>query len=111
MKIACGHRASSPFPEKTLTAVRAELREVLRARGLGDWRPRPEDRKQSFDVRLIGGLARACRDLDWALTELWARGVWVGSKDRPLPRTPSVFARKLKRKLGELDPHAPPVLA
>lgn len=37
-------------------------------------------------------------------TELWARGVYVGSMERPLPCTPAVFERKVRWCLGDLDP-------
>ena len=108
MRIACGQRAAAPFPESELIKTRAELRRVLTSRGLADGQPLIGDRPQAFEVRLIGELAKACGDPDYRFTEIWARGVWVGSKERPLPRTPSVFDRKTKWRLGELDPDAQP---
>ena len=51
----------------------------------------PEDRLQHFEVRLMGELAKACADPDMGFFPVWAKGVWVGSTDRPLQRSPAVF--------------------
>jgi hypothetical protein len=108
MRIACGHRESSPFPAKEVERIRKEVRAALKACGFGGGEPRHGDREQAFHVRLMGELASAAQDPDAYYTDFWARGVWVGSKDRPLPRTPAVFSRKVKWRLGELDPLAQP---
>ena len=68
--------------------------------GFEEGKPKPGDREQAFEVRLIGELAKAAEDPDGCFPDFWARGVWVGSGDRPLPRTPAVFARKVKWRLG-----------
>ena len=108
MRVACGHRDSSLFPKEEILRTRQELRSLLTARGFEDGLPKPGDRPQAFEVRLIGELAKAAEDPDAYFTDFWARGVWVGSRDRRLPRTPAVFARKRKWRLGELDPVAQP---
>jgi hypothetical protein len=106
--VACGHREASPFPKEEILRTRQELRSLLTSRGFSDGLPRPGDKPQEFEVRLIGELAKAAEDPDAYFTDFWARGVWVGSRDRRLPRTPAVFARKRKWRLGELDPVAQP---
>ena len=81
---------------------------MLKSRGFDEGRPRPEDPPQKFEFRLIGELAKACGDPDAMFSELLARGVCIGSKERRLPRTPAVFERKTKWRLADLDPLAQP---
>ena len=64
----------------------------------------PGDRPQIFEARFLGELAKACEAPDWFLPGIWARGAWVGSKERPLFLTPAMFERKVKGRLGELRP-------
>ena len=52
----------------------------------------------------MGELAKACADPDMGFFSVWAKGVWVGSTDRPLPRSHAIFEKKAKWKLGDLDP-------
>ena len=108
IRVACGHREASPFPEAEVLLTRQELRTLLKPCGFSEGLPRPGDKRQAFEVRLIGGLAKAAEDPDSYFADFWARGVWVGSRGRPLPRTPAVFARKRKWRLGELGPLAQP---
>ena len=96
LRIACGHRDKSPFPEAEIAQTRREIRAILKACGFSEGLPREGDKEHAFEVRLMGELASAALDPDSYYTEFWARGVWVGSKERPLPRTPAVFARKTK---------------
>ena len=56
---------------------------------------------QVFEVRLIQGLLEACEDPDHYFCNWWARGVWLGSPTRRLPRTPAVFERKTKWRLSD----------
>ena len=107
-RIACGQREGSPFPKSEVEAIRNEIRAILVAAGYSDGMPKPGDRPHAFEVRLMGELAKAAQDPDSYFTDFWARGVWVGSEERPLPRTPAVFARKTKWRLGDLDPAAQP---
>ena len=100
MKVACGHRSVSPFAQSVVESTREALRKILKAGGFDEGMPRESDRPQKFEVRLIGELAKACEDPDADFTELWARGVYLGSKTRSLPRTPAVFERKIKWRLG-----------
>ena len=108
MRVACGHREASRFPEAEVLRTRQELQTLLKSCGFSEGLPRPGDKRQAFQVRLIGELARAAEDPDAYFADFWARGVWVGSRDRPLPRASAVLARKRKWRLGELDPLAQP---
>ena len=64
---------------------------------------RAGDRVQAFEVRLIQSLLFVFGDPDHYFGEFWARGVWLGSRERKLPRTPAVFDRKVKWKYSEPD--------
>ena len=108
LRVACAQLDSSPFHDSDLAATREALRSILMRRGFDEGRPRRDDRPQKFEVRLIGELAKACADPDAMFSEFWARGVYIGSKGRRLPRTPAVFERKTKWKLADLDPLAQP---
>ena len=46
-------------------------------------------------------LLSAFEDPDAYFCTWWARGVWVGSPKRKLPRTPAVFDRKVKWRWAE----------
>ena len=54
------------------------------------------DRNQHFEVRLIQALLYAFDDPDALFCKYWAKGVWLGSQSRKLPRTPAVFDQKVK---------------
>ena len=54
MKIACGQREASPFPPAEITKIRKEIRAALKNCGFGEGVPKPGDREQAFEVRLIG---------------------------------------------------------
>ena len=92
---------SQPFPEEIVERTRDKLRLALKAGGCGDGLPQEGDVVQAFEVRLIQSLLKGCRDPDHYFGEWWARGVWLGSPSRKLPRTPSVFDRKTKWKFHE----------
>ena len=92
---------SQPFPEDLLEKTRDRLRLALRSGGYGDGLPQEGDVVQHFDVRLIQSLLAACSDPDHYFGEWWARGVWLGSPSRKLPRTTAVFDRKAKWKFQD----------
>jgi hypothetical protein len=49
----------------------------------------------------LQALLRAFEDPDHHFCEWWARGVWLGSPERPLPRTPALYNRKTKWTLKD----------
>ena len=51
---------------------------------------------QLFEVRLIQALLSAFADPDAYMCSWWAKGAWMGSPSRTLPRAPAIFDRKLK---------------
>ena len=59
---------------------------------------------QAFDIRFMEALLKAFDDPDWYFCKIWARGVWLGSTERKLPRTPAVFDRKVKWRFPEPGP-------
>lgn len=91
-----GDCKASPFPEEALEDIRTSLRRVLRTHGKSDGPPRKGDAAQTADVRLIQTLLDAFGDPDTHSTEWWARAVWLGSPERPLPRAPPLYNRKTK---------------
>ena len=99
MEIACGRCTESPFPEDIVRRTRERMREVLSAAGHGDCQQRAGDQPQQFETRLIQGLLQACEDPDARFCEFWSRGVWLGSDERKLPRTPAIFDRERKWRL------------
>ena len=105
MRLACGRRDSSPFPLKEVERTREDIRLALLDGGFDSGLPRAGDMVQSFEVRLIQALASVSEDPDAHFCEFWAKGVWIGEKARPLPRTPAIFARKTTWNLGELEEH------
>ena len=99
--IVAGKLEKSPFSVRLLDEVRTDLRVALRDAGFGEGLPLEGDRMQLFEVRLIQSLLWAFGDPDAHFCEFWARGVWLGSQQRRLPRTPAVFDRKTKWKFAE----------
>ena len=76
--------------------IRDDLRKILEQEGFGDGLPKEGDRVQSTEVRLVQALLKAFEDPDYYFCEWWARGVWLGSMKRKLPRTLAVLDRKTK---------------
>ena len=76
--------------------MRSKLRKILVAHGFNDGSKKQGDADQVTDVRLAQELLRAFKDPDHYFGEWWAKGVWLGSPERPLPRTPSLYDRKTK---------------
>ena len=99
--IVGGKLERSPFSFRLLDDIRTDLRVALRNAGFGDGLPLEGDRTQQFEVRLIQCLLWAFGDPDAYFGEWWARGVWLGSQRRKLPRTPAVFERKVRWKFAE----------
>ena len=99
--IIAGKLEGSPFATSLLERTRDDLRFALIKAGYGDGLPLGGDRNQHFEVRLIQALLYAFDDPDALFCEYWAKGVWLGSQTRKLPRTPSVFDRKVKWKYAE----------
>ena len=85
--LSLGHYKDQPFDPKIVEEVQDGLRRALREGGHGDGLPREGDRAQVFEIRLIQALLEACEDPDHYFCEWWARGVWLGSMSRKLPRT------------------------
>ena len=52
-------------------------------------------------MRLVQSLLKALGDPDHYFGEWWAKGVWLGSPDRPLPRARHLYDRKLKWALKD----------
>ena len=102
--IITGKVAQSPFSPQVVEEVRDDLRIELKRSGFGDGLPREGDMIQHFEVRLIQGLLEAFGDPDALFGDYWSRGVWLGSRERKLPRTPSVFDRKVKWKFATDEP-------
>ena len=86
---------------EVVEATRAALGQILEESGHGDGLPEAGDHAQAFEIRLMGSLLSAFQDPDWYFCQFWARGVWLGSPDRKLPRTPAVFDRKVKWRFAE----------
>ena len=93
--------SSSPFPEKAMENLREKVKDILEAFGLARGEGRPEDAEQVTGVRLLQALLRAFGDPDHHFCEWWAKGVWLGSPERPLPRTPALYNRKTKWALKD----------
>ena len=54
------------------------------------------DVEQGAEVRLLQALLEAFKDPDAHFANFWAKGVWLGSVDRKLPRAPAIYERKTK---------------
>ena len=94
--MAAGGLTENPFPEEGLEELRAEIRKILKWHDLDEGFKRRGDAEQLTDVRLLQALMIAFEDPDFYFAEWWARGVWLGSPDRPLPRAPALYERKTK---------------
>ena len=101
--LACNRRRASPFPSDAVLRTRRQLGVILQESGFQDGRPRPGDAAQAVQVRLLQELLRASDDPDVHYLDWWATGVWVGSSERCLPRTPALFDRKTRWKLDRPD--------
>ena len=91
-----GGLETSPFPQEEVENLRSKLRKILVAHGFNDGSKRQGDADQVTDVRLAQELLKAFKDPDHYFGEWWAKGVWLGSAERPLPRTPALYDRKTK---------------
>ena len=94
--LASGSFEKNPFPEEVLDRIRMDIRIILKKAGRGDCLPREGDVKQETEVRLLQGLMEVFGDIDSYFCDWWARGVWLGSPDKPLPRAPALYDRKVK---------------
>ena len=99
-----GHHKESPFDTEVVREVRCDLRILCKQGGHGDGLPRTGDMIQEFEVRMIQSMLSAFGDPDHYFGEWWAKGTWLGSAQRKLPRTPAVFDRKIKwAKIEQVD--------
>ena len=99
-----GHYKESPFDLEVVREVRCDLRILCKQAGHGDGLPRAGDVVQEFEVRMIQSMLSAFGDPDHYFGEWWAKGTWLGSAQRKLPRTPAVFDRKIKwAKIEQVD--------
>ena len=94
--MASGKVDACPFPDGLLEEMRAELRVLLMEHGYGDGLPQHGDVEQLPEVRLAQGLLAAFKDPDAYFCEWWARGAWLGSAKRRLPRARHLYDRKVK---------------
>ena len=95
-KLASGGCECSPFPADILNRTREDIRISLKKSGFGDGLPQSGDVQQKTEVRLLQALLEAFQDPDAYFCEWWARGVWIGSKEKKLPRAPALYERKTK---------------
>ena len=91
-----GHLTESPFSKSDMDKLRKELRAALKYHGYDEGHPREGDAKQATEVRLAQSLLTAFRDPDAYFGDFWARGVWLGSPSRQLPRAPALYERKTR---------------
>ena len=102
--LAVGKVKEQPFDPKIIEEVRADLRIACKETGHGHGLPKEGDLVQAFEIRLIESLLSAFEDPDWYFCSWWARGVWIGSPTRKLPRASAIFPRKLRwRKYEVVD--------
>ena len=99
--LATGKILSSPFSEEALSGLRKSIAATLS--GPAGALEVPE--RQPFYLYLLAQSLQILGDPDWAILtqgeECHANGMPLGH-DKPLPRVPQVFRRRLKsRKLGE----------
>ena len=104
-KLIAGGLDKSPFPEAGVKEVKRQLKKTLRAHGIEESEKKKGDAEQVTDVRLIQGLLKAFDDPDHYFCEWWARGVWLGSPDRPLPRARVLYDRKVRWPIKEDGGH------
>ena len=96
LELATGMHKESPFDSELVDEIRVDLRLVCKQSGHGPGLPEEGDVVQAFEVRLIQGMMRVFGDPDEHMCHWWARGAWLGSPQRRLPRTPAVFDRKTR---------------
>ena len=96
LELAAGNLKASPFPTEVVEQVRMDLGIVLKKHGFGDGLKQEGDVCQDTEVRLVQALLKAFGDPDHFFAEWWAKGVWVGSPSRRLPRTPALYERTVK---------------
>ncbi len=99
LQLSTGQVTEDPFPQ----AVTQDLREYITATFDNDpinARPRPGDRPQVIELRLLQALMRDATDPDAAGLGRFGLGVRLGVGSR-LPRTPAVYAKKRRWKLQE----------
>ena len=101
MLLALGKFKDSPFDDATVKDVRDDLRIACKQAGHGHGLPQEGDCVQRFEVRLIQVLLAAFEDPDSYFCIWWARGTWLGSATRKLPRAPAIFDRKVKWRTME----------
>lgn len=94
--LSAGKVSKSPFPIDIVEKSKTNLRIALKRAGFDSGLPCEGDVCQVTEVRLLQSLLRAFLDPDHHFCEWWARGVWIGSPERRLPRTPAIFERKTK---------------
>ena len=94
--LAVGRVPEMPFDQDVIAEIRSDLRLICKESGGGDGLPREGDVIQAFEVRLIQALLTIFEDPDEYFCSWWARGTWLGSPIRKLPRAPAIFDRKTK---------------
>jgi hypothetical protein len=99
--LAAGGLTACPFPEDAVFKLTVNLRKILKRHGFGEGRSQEGDAEQLTDVRLMQALMTAFEDPDAYFCEWWAKGVWLGSPTRPLPRAPALYDRKIKWALKD----------
>ena len=99
--MAQGGLEESPFPEENIRKITTNIRNVLKDFGHDEGFTRDNDAEQLTEVRLVQSLLKALGDPDHYFGEWWAKGVWLGSPDRPLPRARHLYDRKLKWALKD----------
>ena len=99
--LAVGGLTNCPFPEEGVFELTVNLRKILKRHGFGEGRSQVGDADQLTDVRLMQALMTAFEDPDAYFCEWWAKGVWLGSPTRPMPRAPALYDRKTKWALKD----------
>ena len=96
LMLATGKVKENPFDEQVLKEVRDDFRIICKQAGAGDGLPQAGDVIQRFEIRLIQALLSAFQDPDAYFCHWWAKGTWLGSEARKLPRAPAIFDGKTK---------------
>ena len=96
-RLACNRVEECPFPGSLVDAINGVLQDFVASRGLA--RPTADlPIGQKIRLPLLAAVAEAFGDPDWriltASKDSYLTGVPLGV-DRPLPRTPAVFGRKV----------------